>query len=243
MLINDISNFIFLFKKPSIEIMIAFSTAVILALFKSKVIISWFSKMWDNFLNKNSDKSDKLVGASIKNEDIIHHEIFSYIDYWVYSNIPSMTFTTEFRTVVFKKYLTLYLTSFKDELKRFIETDDYKMMTQPQLKQRLLRLLTDITSKYETNMRLAKLPEVVLDKMRYRNNNSLILTMTLVTSICDSHAYDSENNALKVYTFLNIVNSVLESTINSSEEVCDSINGELRGMSFEGVSEPSKRNV
>ena len=225
---------------PSVDIGIAFASAIILALFKSKTIVSWLSSGWDYIFSKK-DKSNNRDTNIIKSDDVIHHEIFSYIDYWIFSNIPSMSFSTEFRTVVFKKYLTIYLTSFKDELKRYIELGEYKNMTQPQLKQSLLRLLTDITSKYESTMRLNKLPEIVLDKMRYRNNNSLVLTMSLVTSICDSHAYDSESNYLKVYTFLNIVNSILESTIISSEEVCDSINGELRGISFEGVTEPSSK--
>lgn len=235
--INDVANFL---KTPSIEITLAFVSALLLALFKSKTIISWLSNGWDFLFKMNKNKGNNDTTKSITMEDINHHDIFTYIDYWIYSNIPSMSFSTDFRTVVFKKYLTIYLTSFKEELKKFIETNEYKTMSPPHLKQHLLRLLTDITSKYEGTMRINKLPETVLDKMRYRNNNSLVLTMSLVTSICDSHAYESENNLLKVYTFLNIVNSVLESTIMSSEEVCDSINGELRGLSFEGVTEPSK---
>jgi len=43
---------------------------------------------------------------------------------------------------------------------------------------------------------------------------------------------------LKVYSILNILLTILENTINSSEGVCNSINGALKGLTFEGKTEP-----
>jgi len=34
--------------------------------------------------------------------------------------------------------------------------------------------------------------------------------------------------------------SVLENTINSSESICNTINGQLKGLIFEGKTEPGK---
>jgi hypothetical protein len=50
--------------------------------------------------------------------------------------------------------------------------------------------------------------------------------------------YVADKNLLKVYSILNILLSVLENTISNSEEVCDSINGQLKGLKFDGKIEP-----
>jgi hypothetical protein len=34
--------------------------------------------------------------------------------------------------------------------------------------------------------------------------------------------------------------SILENTVNGSEVICNSINGQLKGLSFEGKIEPNK---
>ena len=63
------------------------------------------------------------------------------------------------------------------------------------------------------------------------------MIIDLVEGVCSSHFYDSENNRLKIYSMLNILLTILESTVNSAENVCNSINGQLKGLEFEGKTE------
>ena len=64
-------------------------------------------------------KSKEVNEISISESDVENHDIFNYIDFWRYSKIPAMQYTTDFRTVVFRKYLQLYLKSYKDNLSEF----------------------------------------------------------------------------------------------------------------------------
>jgi len=68
----------------------------------------------------------------------------------------------------------------------------------------------------------------------------------LIGGICNSSFYNSDNNLLKVYSILNIVLSILENTISNSESICNSINGQLAGLSFSDngriVTEPGKKH-
>ena len=68
--------------------------------------------------------------------------------------------------------------------------------------------------------------------MKSKNNDNLDLILDLINSVCSSNFYDSEHNYLKVYSILNILLSVLESTVNSSESICNSINGQLKGLKY-----------
>jgi hypothetical protein len=74
--------------------------------------------------------------------------------------------------------------------------------------------------------------------MKVKNNDNITLTFDLIEGVCGSQFYDSDKNLLKVYSILNILLSVLENTISNSESVCNSINGQLKGLNFEGRTEP-----
>ena len=69
-------------------------------------------------------------------------------------------------------------------------------------------------------------------KMKAKNNDTITLTIDLIESISNSQFYESDKNFLKMYSILNIILSVLENLISSSENVCNSINGQLKGLSI-----------
>lgn len=200
--------------------------------------VEWFMK------EKTKDTKTSLA-TNITESDITSHEIFNYINLWKYSMVPTMNFSTEYRTIVFRKYLTIYLGCYRDDLKDFLQTD-YKSMGSSEIKGAFLDLLNKIIYDYERMMADAGIPKVIIEKMKVRNNDTINLTIDLIEGICGSNFYDSDNNYLKVYSILNIILSVLDNTISNSESTCDSINGQLAGMSFsEGgrtVTEPGKKH-
>jgi hypothetical protein len=68
--------------------------------------------------------------------------------------------------------------------------------------------------------------------MKSKNNDWIGLTIDLIENICITQFYKSENNYLKVYSVMNIVLSILENNIQNSEAVCNSINGEISGLTI-----------
>lgn len=210
----------------------------------SKIVKSeWF----DNIVTKISEKfierfiKNKRTGSdsidNISESDIINHDFFNYINFWMYSKVPTLEFSSEYRTAVFRKYLSLYLKSYKENLSKFIESGEYKDMDRPSLNNALLDLVNNIIYDYERHSREAGIPPIIIEKMKVSNNNTITLLISLIDSICSNQFYYSENNLLIIYSLLNITHSILDGTISNSEIVCNSINGQLKGLVFEGKKE------
>lgn len=184
------------------------------------------------------DTSKKI---EISDSHIINHELFNYIDFWVYSKLPTMQIRTEFRTVVFKRYLHHQFKSYKDLIHVFVNDDSYKLLDNSQLRKKILKLITDIVFDYESKMRADGIPEVIINKMKAKNNDTLNLTIDLINSVCDSDLYVTKYNLLKMYTFLNIFHAILENMMTHCENASNELNGELSGLVFQGVKEPKSK--
>ena len=221
----------------------------LISAFKSDWIKTIYTKLVDKFVERFMSEKTKDSKTSLANNiteaDITSHEIFNYINLWKYSMVPTMNFSTEYRTVVFRKYLTIYLGCYRDDLKEFLETD-YESMGPSEIKGAFLDMINKIIYDYERKMVDAGIPHIIVEKMKVRNNDTIHLTIDLIEGICGSNFYDSDNNYLKVYSILNIILSVLDNTISNSESTCDSINGQLAGLSFSEngrtFTEPGKKH-
>lgn len=215
-------------------IIILFVTSIV----KSKVVSEFFSKLGDKFidwfLKKQSDDSDESVHES----DILNHDIFNYIDFWMYSKVPTFQFSTEYRTVVFRKYLSVYLKCYKKGLSDFVKSGDYKKMDQAELWKSFLSMINNIVWDYEREAKALGIPDIVISKMKEKNNDTIQLTIDLIGNVSNSSFYESTDNLLKVYSIMNIILSVLENAISNSESICNSINGQLSGLEMDGKKEP-----
>jgi len=208
---------------------------------KSEWFGKWLSKVSDKFVERFMRNKTKSIDNQVRNitdSDITNHDIFNYIDFWMYSKVPTFQFSTEYRTAVFRKYLSIYLRNYKNDISSFVTSKKYQTMDQAEIWRDLLNLINTIVYDYEREMIEAGLPKIVVDKMKLKNNDTITLTIDLIEGICNSQFYTSDKNLLKVYSILNILLSVLENTISNSEEVCDSINGQLKGLKFDGKIEP-----
>lgn len=210
---------------------VAIAIVIVSGIIKSKWFESIWSKLTDKiieyFLKKKSTSDEvKHIGES----DILNHDIFNYIDLWTYSKVPTLQFSTEYRTIVFRKYLSIYLKCYKKILSGFVKDGKYKTMDQAELWKSLLDLINQVICEYEKECKEVNIPDIVISKMKMKNNESIQLTIDLINNISNSQFYESENNYLKIYSILNIILSVLENTISNSETICNSINGQLRGL-------------
>jgi hypothetical protein len=238
----DIKDVISLFEKFGITGgIVTLVLLVFIFAFKTSWINTLLSKLSEKFVERFMKKKTKNSTTSnvksISDSDIINHDIFNYIDFWTYSKVPTFQFSTEYRTAVFRKYLTIYLKCYKRDIQKFINDKDYQQMDDAKIWKALLNMINTIVFDYEREMIEAGIPKVVIEKMKVKNNDTITLTIDLIEGICTSQFYDSENNLLKVYSILNILLSVLENTISNSESVCNSINGQLKGLIFsDGVN-------
>jgi hypothetical protein len=210
---------------------------------KSKWLGLWLSKMSDKFIERFIKKETKDINTGVRkinDSDITNHDIFNYIDFWTYSKVPTFQFSTEFRTAVFRKYLTIYLKNYKRNIEKFLADKSYETMDEPQILKGFLNLINQTVYDYEREMVEAGITPIIIEKMKVKNNDNISLTIDLVEGVCSSQFYNSENNLLKIYSILNILLTVLESTVNNAEGVCNTINGQLKGLTFEGKTEPGK---
>jgi len=218
----------------------------IISIFKSQWFGNLFSKISDKFVErfmKNETKNTSI--RKINDSDITNHDIFNYIDFWTYSKVPTFQFSTEFRTVVFRKYLTIYLKNYKRNIEKFVVDKSYETMDEPQILKAFLNLINQTVYDYEREMVDVGITPIIIEKMKVKNNDTISLTIDLVeghAGVCSSQFYNSENNLLKIYSILNILLTVLESTVNNAESVCNTINGQLKGMEFNGYVEPGGKN-
>ena len=182
---------------------------------------SWFSNWW-------SKMTDKIIQFFMKKKvkEIPHG------DFRTYSKIPTFQFSTDYRTVTFKKYLTIFLKCYKKGLSEFVQNREYHRMDQSQLWKSLLELINKIVWDYERECEEAGIPRIVVLKVKSKNNDTITLTIDLIESISNSQFYESEKNLLKMYSILNIILSILENTISNSQSVCNSINGQLKGLTI-----------
>lgn len=198
--------------------------------FLSRIMTKISDKFIDWFLKDKIRNSEEL--RKITDSDISNHDLFNYIDFWTYSKVPTFEFSTEYRTAVFKKYLSIYLKSYKSEILKFVQTKEYQEMDSAKLRTKLLNLINSIIYDYEKSSSEVGIPKIIIDKMKAKNNDTITLTIDLIEGVCSSQFYESEKNLLKVYSILNILLSVLENTISGSDVVCNSINGQLKGLVF-----------
>jgi len=236
--ISDITSLIDKYGiKGAIFVIILF---LLILMIKSKWFGDLLSKLSDRFIEKFMKNKTKDISQvrNINDSDISNHDIFNYIDFWMYSKVPTFQFSTEYRTVVFRRYLTIYLRSYKSNIAKFITSREYQEMDDAKLSTTLLNLINRIVYDYEREMEEAGIPKIIIEKMKVKNNDTITLTIDLIEGICSSQFYSSDKNYLKVYSILNILLSVLENTISNSEGVCNSINGQLKGLTFDGKKEP-----
>lgn len=201
-----------------------------------KIIMKLFYTILDAFLKEKIKNLNEI--NIIKETDVLNHDLFNYIDFWTYNKVPTIQFSTEYRTVIFRKYLKILLQKHKVNLQTWIQSKNFEEMDNSKLWSSVLEVINSIVEDYEEEMKNVGIPVVIIDKMKVRNNDTISLTIDLLESICNSQFYDSDKNLLKVYSILNILLCVLEYTISSSERVCNSINGQLSGMSMDGKVEP-----
>ena len=134
---EEIKYLVEIFKQYGVTGVVIVSIALLLI---GSVKMGWLKKLYSKaqeffifvFL-KSKTKEVTSNDISISESDVINHDIFNYIDLWTYSKVPTIQFSTEYRTAVFRRYLTIFLKSYKSKIKNYIQNDEFKKMDSAQL--------------------------------------------------------------------------------------------------------------
>lgn len=196
---------------------------ILFAFIKTNLVSNLLTRFFDSIFSKKKD-------TDINISHIMNHNMFNYIDFWIYSKVPTIKFSSDYRTVIFRKYLTIFLLKYRDNMQQYIGSKVYEDMDESELWKSILSLLNNIVYDYEKEMESIGIPKIVIEKMKERNNETITLIIDLTESVCSSEFYNSENNLLKIFSIQNVLLSVLQNTITNSIIVCNSINGSLKGQ-------------
>lgn len=199
------------------------------------IISNLFYKIVDSFLKTKIKDLNKV--SDIKESQVFNHDIFNYLDYMIYSQVPTLNFSSEYRTVVFRKYLTIYLQKYRYNIYNWVQSKKFEDMENSELLSSIFSLINDTVQDYEKEMENVGIPPIIIEKMKHKNNDSISMMMDLASDFCTSPFYITEKNLLKVYSCLTVMLSILSKTITSSSYICDSINGQLKGLTMDGKTE------
>ncbi len=224
MSLNDLLTF---FKAHGISGILMFILMfLVYVVFQTHFFHEQFIKLINKIFPKK--KNSSIVHAS----NIVNHDMFNYIDFWMYSKIPTLKFASDYKTVIFRKYLSILLSKYKEDVRSYITSKVYETMDDPELWKSILNLLNTIIYDYEREMEAENIPKLIIEKMKDKNNTTITLIIDLTESICSSEFYNSENNLLKIYSIQNILLAVLQNVISNSVVVANEINGDLVGYSI-----------
>ena len=175
--------------------------------------------------------------VAITDAQLANHFVFSQFDFWMIQKVPTLNFKSKFRNLVFRDYLAIYLKVYKFQIESFVKSKKYETLDNNEFWNSISELINNITKDYESEMLSMGIPILVIEKMKIRNNDYVELIRNLVKGISESEFYKSEKNRLKMYSVLNVICPIIESSIFHSETVCTVLNGELTGMTYKGETE------
>ena len=138
---------------------------LLISMLKSNWFSGVLSKISDKFIERFMKNKSKDVSnvRNITDSDITNHDVFNYIDFWMYSKIPAFQFSTEYRTAVFRKYLTIYLRSYKKNISKYVVSKEYQEMDDAKLSTSLLNLINMIVYDYEKEAEEMGIPKVIIE--------------------------------------------------------------------------------
>ena len=150
--INDIFESISLLEK-TLGIVFTLIITFVAALLKSKAFKDFISGVINNsflkLFKKNKKKESTDETSIVKETDIINHDLFNYLDFWLYNQIPSIQLRTQYRNTVFRKYLHIYFKTYKDVILDFVRQTQYQKYGQSSIEANFV----EINNRYHKNIR------------------------------------------------------------------------------------------
>ena len=148
--------------------------------------------------------------------------------------LPNAKIRCPLRKRLFQKLLTIRVNTHKELLEEYIETNNLDELDHDAFKISINMLLSKSHNKLVERYREAEIPLIVLDRFEDRIHDIKSFAEDMIYGICDSTRF-FESNDERLSNILEILSTLEYNGIIIFEKTLDHLNGELSGLTFEGI--------
>lgn len=171
---------------------------------------------------------------SVTIADLRHHRVWGFIQTALIHKIPSLRVPELGRKKISQRFLTIKFTAVRDSLLTVMAHPELGTMSGAEMDALFLRSFNEAVMRYESEAERIRVPRIFQDRFReihLPNLDGLLIQTELIST-----SEWMDNNAQKVAIILDEVMSALRRALFDCEHTLATINGELDGYVFEGVT-------
>jgi len=166
--------------------------------------------------------------------DLDKHITFAKLDYFISHMEQDVKTSCHLRKRIYVDTMTERAKVFKEELLAFIKTD-LNQYNKETFELKVLSMLNETQHKFLENCKKDSVPDFILQKM---NDKIFSYHATWYSQIkifcCSDYLY--ENNYQRMAAILDVVSVSFEFYMNLFEENLASFNGDIKGLTYKGVT-------
>lgn len=175
------------------------------------------------------DKLKPVVAMSPRN-----HAFFSTSERLMTYHIPRMKVSNDpARNVLFRDMLRIKLTVWRKIMLDLVARDFASLKTF-EIKELFAKTLRDSVSSYESDWKSAGVPELVITKFAEWHSPRLEAVSGSAISVFDGKSFTTPNEMLNAVLCLQ--NALLIETVIDAERTLGELNGELSGLTYQGLT-------
>ena len=162
------------------------------------------------------------------------HAFFSTSERLINYHIPRMKVSADpARNTLFRDMLTKKLTAWRKSMLDFVARDFTPLKTF-EIKELFARTLREIISGYESEWKATGVPDPVVSKFAEWHSPRVEGLSSSATSVFDGKSFTTPNEMLNATLCLQ--NALLVETIIDAERTLGELNGELSGLTYQGLT-------
>ena len=184
-----------------------------------------------NYLFKDGNcavimKKNKKI-KSLK--ELKKHPFFHNVDYLINYKIPYIDLKEKGRTEIFRDFLRIKFTVYKESLNRFLD----KEIKPSEFESEINNHFNEAIQEYINRCLGAGIPQIVVDKFQQWHMPRIEFTNMAIEQICKTEIID--NDIEKMFAILTIYDSALYATVIDAEQTLKKLNGELTGTIYKNI--------
>lgn len=179
------------------------------------------------------------VFSKKKTADLNKHPAFHQMENYIAVKIPGMIFEDHGRNEVFKDMLTIMFRSYIVMMRKIIIVSfdtkgDPTFTSNDDFTQKLSQYGVQAITEYENEWRKIDVPLICITKFNEWHSNKRDILFTDIQTIANSPFHETYNE--KLAAFFDLTFMVLNISILDAEYILKSLNGELSGQVYKGIT-------
>jgi len=163
-----------------------------------------------------------------------NHAFFSTSERLINYHIPRMHVSADpARNILFRDMLTNKISIWRESTLNFV-VRDFSVLKTFEIKELFAKTLHDLISSYEADWKDSGIPEIIITKFAEWHSPRIEAISISATSIFDGKSFTTPNEMLNA--ILCLQNALLIETIIDAERTLGELNGEISGLSYQGLT-------